>query len=108
MEEAGAVGQCLDPQTLCTLPQIFNVMVYTEMHVTMLKPTHKSATACTQKIILPPPLAYIPTGTAPGKPAFSRQLHNPLPAVLVSASFGLFAINFALLGISPSDVLSCL
>ena len=57
---------------------------------------------------LPPPLAYIPTGTAPGKPAFSRQLHNPLLAVLVSASFGLFAINFALLGITPVDVLSCL
>ena len=56
----------------------------------------------------PPPLAYIPTGTTVPIPPFSRQVHSPLAAALVSASSGLLVVNLDTLGVALELVLLCL
>ena len=56
----------------------------------------------------PPPLAYIPTGTAVLKLAFSRQVHSPLAAASVSASSGLLVVNLDTVGVVLELVLLCL
>ena len=55
----------------------------------------------------PPPLAYIPTRTAVLKAPFSRQVHSPLAAALVSASSGLLVVNLDTLGVALELVLLC-
>ena len=82
--------------------------IYTEVSSYCFKSEdYRASLLCSYINFSPPPLAYIPTGTAVPKPPFSRQVHSPLPSALVSASSGLLVVNLDTLGIALDFVLLC-